>query len=193
MGDIPWYVVRAAGLVAFISLYSSILFGLMHRIPKLNKDPAFLFEMHKWLSINTIALALIHAIGLVFDSYVNFSLPDVFVPFIADFRSRPAVGVMGLGIISFYLILIITVSSLLTRHVGYRLWRYIHFLNITVYILLLVHIFLLGTDLKIPLVGNIFILANLVLIIFFGLNFYYRRKKQLSSNNTSNSNPADQT
>lgn len=184
-----WYLVRAAGLMAFIALYFSFLFGLAKRIPKLNKNPAFLIEMHKWLSLNAIVLVVVHAGGLIYDWYVNFSLSSILIPFSASYKP----GLTGLGTISLYLILIIVLSSLLMRKINYRGWRFIHSLNILVYLFLIIHIYYLGTDLKVDLFRSIFIIANLVLVIFFLLNFYHRNKRLSPIAGPPASNYVDQT
>lgn len=167
-----WYVARSSGIVAFLLLYLVIFLGLAIRTPGLKKiiQPCYSYPIHCWLSIQALLFALIHSLSLLFDNFFTFSLRDIFIPF--AFQSEKLNT--NLGIIGLYLMIIIVISSYARRFIGQKLWRIFHFLNIVLYIFVVIHAFLLGTDLKIPLIRNIFIWLNAFLVFLMLNNLTFR-------------------
>lgn len=168
--EVPWawYVVRATGVVAFLCLFFSVFLGLIGRIPffQARISPATSIEIHGWVSLHALLFSIVHAVGLLFDSYLGFGLRDILIPFASEFEPI----FLALGIISFYLMLILVVSSYLRRKITYKIWRSIHYLNILLYVFVVVHVFAMGTDLQNAAVKGGFYLLNVAL--FFVLFFH---------------------
>jgi methionine sulfoxide reductase heme-binding subunit len=175
-----WYFTRASALIGFFLLYLSIFFGLAIRTPILKKiiQPAYSFEIHSWISLQALLFALLHGIALLFDKFLSFSLSNIFVPFSALPENAILAGVkpiyLAMGIVSFYLMLILIVSSYLRKYIGFWIWRSIHFLNIVLWIFVIFHALKLGTDMKNEIVRNIFIYANAFLLLLFAVNVIAR-------------------
>ncbi|EKD58800.1 MAG: ferric reductase domain protein transmembrane component protein [uncultured bacterium] len=172
--EIPWawYGARAAGLVAFVLLYISIFLGLTLRIPLLRKifAPVYSMRIHAWISLQATLLALLHGGFLFFDKYLKLSLADIFIPFVSSYEPV----LLPLGILSFYLMVVLVATSYGRKYISQRIWRITHFTNIALYAMVLVHIFGLGTDLKNPIVFNIFLYANAFLVLLMLINMQLR-------------------
>lgn len=167
-----WYASRAAGLVAFALLYVSIFLGLTLRVPLLRKifKPIYSMNIHCWISLQATILALIHGGVLVFDKFFNFSLADLFVPFASSYEPL----LLPLGILAFYLMIMLVVTSYARKHISQKLWRITHFSNIVLYIIVLFHAAGLGTDLKNPTNFHIFLYANAFLVFLMLINMQLR-------------------
>jgi hypothetical protein len=178
-----WYVSRAAGLVGFVLLYISIFLGLTIRLPFMRKyfSPLYAINGHRWIALQAVVMALIHGSALLFDKYLGFKLINVFVPFTAAYQT----GFVALGIISFYLMVLLVASSYGRKYLTPKLWRGIHFLNIILYIFVIIHAYNLGTDMKIPLVRNIFVYANVALIWLMITNMYTRIRTNIERKNAT--------
>jgi len=167
-----WYISRASGLVGFTLLYISIFLGLTIRLPFMRKyfAPLYALNGHRWISLQATIFALLHGTALMFDHFLNFRFVDVFVPFFSPYQP----GLLALGIISFYLMILLVATSYGRKYLSQKSWRAIHFLNIALYVFTLVHAYVFGTDMKIPLVRNIFVYANVILIWLMLTNMYVR-------------------
>ncbi len=174
MNEIPWawYVSRIGGLIGFLLLYISILLGLAIRTPILNKiiKPSFSCRPHCWISLQALIFASVHGLALLFDKYISFGLKDIFVPFAASFKPI----LVGLGTVSLYLMVALVISSYLRRFIPNGLWRFLHSFNVALYIFTVIHALYLGTDLKIPLIRNIFLAMNGFLALLLLINLFAR-------------------
>jgi predicted ferric reductase len=182
-----WYFARAAGLVSFLLLYISIFLGLTVRIPFLRKliSPAYSPNLHRILSLYALLFALLHGVVLIFDNAINFTLVDVFVPFAASYHPQS----VALGILAFYLMLILVITSYGKRFISHKVWRVTHFMNIVLYVIGIIHAVTLGTDMKNPVVFGIFLWANALLVFIMLYNLELRLalalKRKAENNQTS--------
>jgi predicted ferric reductase len=175
-----WYLSRATALVGFLLLYLPIFLGVSIRLPFLQKiiKPAYSVKIHGWISFQALFFAFIHSIALLFDRFISFDLVNIFIPFLNLPDSAVGSGIepmyLNLGIIGFYLMLVLVLTSYLRNIVGRRFWRLIHFANIILYVFVVLHALALGTDMKNPLIRNIFIAANVFLAVLFIISIIYR-------------------
>lgn len=154
LGRLPWAVSRASGIVVFLLLTVSIVFGLgmstrlAHRIiPK-----AMLYEIHSFVSVLTLLFVLVHAGFLLFDGYIAFGAQDILVPFASSYRPFAT----GLGVISAWVLGAVTLSSWLRPRLSYRMWRRLHYLSFAVWGAGLAHGVLTGTDTANPVVAQLY-------------------------------------
>lgn len=172
--DVPWswYATRSAAFLSFGLLFLSIFFGLAIRISAIQRSLTRInvFSVHCWLSLQALAFSFIHAATLLFDHYLKFSLADIFIPFVSSFEKFP----MALGIISFYLMVALVVSSYFRQRLSFVSWRMIHYLNPILYFLGLIHAMAIGTDFQHPFVRGIFIAATIVLVFLALFNVLIR-------------------
>lgn len=167
-----WYITRASALVGFLLLYIAIFTGTVSCLPGIKRY--FLkirsLNLHCWISVQAFLFAAIHGISLLFDKVVPFSLAGILMPFASDYEP----GLVALGVISFYLMLILIVTSYARRFFSYSVWRTVHFLNIALYLFSIVHAYYLGSDLKEGPLRNIFVFANVFLLILLLWNLVNR-------------------
>jgi DMSO/TMAO reductase YedYZ heme-binding membrane subunit len=178
----PWYFSRAIGLVAFALLYISIFLVLTIRIPLLHKifAPVHALNAHGWIALQATILALAHGMVLIFDKFLNFTPKSVLIPFTSTYEKT----FVALGTISLYLMLLLVITSYGRKYLSFKVWRTIHFFNIGLYFIVLIHALYLGTDLKIVLVRNIFIAANGILIILMLVNMFLRIRQNIAAKNS---------
>ncbi|MEI7621172.1 MAG: ferric reductase-like transmembrane domain-containing protein [Candidatus Moraniibacteriota bacterium] len=173
-----WYASRASGLVAFLLLYISIFLGLTLRIPLLRKifAPLYAMQIHCWLSVQALLFAFFHAAVLLFDKWLGFKLVDLFVPFAAEYQPN----LTALGVLGFYLMLILVVTSYARKLMSQKIWRAVHFTNLVLYAIVFVHALYLGTDLKVQLFRDIFLWANAGLVFLMLVNLELRIFENIS-------------
>lgn len=171
-----WYLTRSSALLGFLLLYISTFLGLSVRTPLLNKivKPIYSFKIHCWISLQALIFAGLHGIFLLFDKFINFNLGNVFIPFypLTEIQSKSInLGFLALGIVAFYIMIILVATSYAKKYISQAVWRSIHFLNIGLFFIVFVHALYMGTDLKSGIVRDIFIYANAFLAWLFVMNF----------------------
>ena len=173
----PWYISRASGLVGFSLLYISIFLGLTIRIPFMRNlfSPLYALNAHGWIALQATIFALLHGSILMLDKFIDLNFVGVFVPFSSSYQPI----LVGLGTIGFYLMVILTATSYFRSHLSYKLWRTLHYFNIVLYFGVIVHAYFLGTDMKNEIVRDIFVGANIMLILFMLVNMFVRIKKNI--------------
>lgn len=166
-----WYIVRASALIGFLLLYVAVFAGTVSCLPGIRRFFLRLrsLNFHCWISLQALVFAAIHGAALLFDKIVPFNLADVLVPFHSAYQPF----LVALGTISFYLMVILVVSSYARRYISQKFWRGLHFLNIVLYVFSVAHAFFLGTDLQSGLLRNVFIWANVFLILLLIYNIIY--------------------
>jgi predicted ferric reductase len=139
-----WYMSRSAGIVAYLLLWGSVAGGIMMTNKLLNGlvKPAAMFEIHKSLSILALIVGMFHGFILLGDTYMNFSVLDLLIPF----RSPYQPFAVGLGILGLYLTAILVASFYIKQHIGKRAWRLLHYTSFGVWIMTSLHGIMAGTD-----------------------------------------------
>jgi predicted ferric reductase len=132
-----WHLARASGIVTWGLLTASALWGVLlsTRLLKPYDRPAWLLDLHKWLGTLTLLGTGLHMGAIVGDSYVHFGTADVFVPFASDWKT---IGVAW-GIIGFYMLVAVQVSSWLMKKIPKPLWRSIHYLSYGLFVTISLH------------------------------------------------------
>ena len=142
---IAWYVVRAAGLVAFGALTLSVWLGLAMSTrlfgPKRMKS---LFGWHQTIAWTGLSMLGLHAGALLFDPTLHFGIPAVLVPFAAPWRPIAVAA----GIVTGWLMLAIASSFRLRKWIGQKGWRRLHYATFAAFVLALGHALAAGTDLR---------------------------------------------
>lgn len=139
-----WYLSRASGIVAWVLLAASQLWGilLVTRLLKPNDRPAWLLDLHRWLGALALATTGVHLVSLVADSYVQFGLADLVVPGASAYRTTA----VALGVVSLWVLVAIEVTSLAMLRLPRSLWRGVHLLSYGLFWLVSLHAGLAGSD-----------------------------------------------
>jgi predicted ferric reductase len=148
LGEKPtafWYLSRSSAMVAYSLIWLSMVLGLSltGKIARLWPGGPTALDMHQHTSVLGLAFGLFHALILLGDGYIGYSLRSVLVPF-ASAEYRPLW--VGLGQIALYGLGIVTLSFYLKPWIGRRAWRIIHYLSFLLFVLSLGHGIFSGTD-----------------------------------------------
>ena len=147
-GDSPkvyWYLSRATAFVSLSILWISMALGLgiTNKMARLWPGAPAAFAIHEYVSLLGLAFALFHALVLLGDHYINFTVVQIFTPFsTVDYRPTW----VGIGQIGFYLWIIVALSFYVRQSIGQKTWRVVHYLSFGMYIMGLVHGLFSGTD-----------------------------------------------
>lgn len=140
-----WYLSRSSAIVAYILLWLSMATGISitNKLAQIWPGGPTAFDVHQYASLLGLGFALFHALILMGDHYINYSLSQVLVPF-ASANYRPLW--VGLGQVGWYALMVVSLSFYVRRTIGNRLWRLIHILSYAMFVLALIHGVLSGTD-----------------------------------------------
>lgn len=163
-----WYVVRASGFISFLFLWITIFLGLAIRNPWLKKfiEPAYSFDLHCFMAAAAVFWTLVHGAGLLFDQNIGFGIRDVAIPYFSQSAILDT-DYMALGIMAFYMMAVMTLTSYLRNHMGHWLWRVLHFLNPLAFVFAVVHGYVNGTDTKNIYVGSAYLAASAFLVLVY--------------------------
>ncbi|MGA2929187.1 MAG: ferric reductase-like transmembrane domain-containing protein [Solirubrobacteraceae bacterium] len=142
-----WYLTRGTGVVALVLLTVSVVFGILgsirfaaHRWPRFAID-----TVHRDVSLLVIVVLVVHIITSILDSFAPIRVTDAVIPFVS--RYRPLW--LGLGALSFDLLVAVSVTSLVRRRLGYRSWRAVHWLAYASWPVAVLHGLGTGSDAKV--------------------------------------------
>jgi predicted ferric reductase len=139
-----WYVARAGGLVAYGLLAASTIWGLAVSTRLLGRWPApgWTLDLHRYLGGLALAFTGIHLVALLLDTYIQFDLVDLLVPFAAGWRP----GAVAWGVVAVYLLVAVQATSLARRRLPYRLWRRVHLAAFPLLLVATAHLLAAGSD-----------------------------------------------
>jgi methionine sulfoxide reductase heme-binding subunit len=144
--SIYWYLTRSTGAVALLLLTGAVALGVVdvRRLSTPNWPRFVVDALHRNVSLLAMVFLLLHILTAVLDSFAPISLTDAIVPFAGSYRPFW----LGLGAISFDLLLAVTITSLLRQRIGYGGWRAVHWLTYASWPIALLHGFGTGSDVK---------------------------------------------
>lgn len=161
--QIWWYVTRASGLTGYFLIWLSMVWGFA--IPSKILQPAlegtFAYDFHEHLSLIGLGFIVLHVVVLMFDHYLPFSIFQILIPFVDTYRPLW----VGLGIISFYILLLVTFTFYLRQQIGVKAFRSIHLLSLLGYYGTTLHGLFAGTDSALPITMVLY--AGTFLIVIF--------------------------
>jgi DMSO/TMAO reductase YedYZ heme-binding membrane subunit len=139
-----WHLARATGVVAWAGAVGAVLVGLAlaSRIGGREVPASWLLALHRHLGALTLAFTGAHLAALVADSYLEFELLDLVVPFRSGWRP----GAVAWGVGALWVLVVVEVTSLLRRRLPNRLWRSVHLLSYAGALAASVHLFTAGHD-----------------------------------------------
>ncbi|HEY3961225.1 MAG TPA: ferric reductase-like transmembrane domain-containing protein [Gaiellaceae bacterium] len=139
-----WYLTRASGIVALLLLTAAVALGVLSAL-RLTSDrwPRFaITDAHRNLTLASIVFVFLHVVTTVADGYAPIGFLDAFVPFLSPYRPLW----LGLGAVSFDLLLALVATSLLRGIVPAKLWRGLHWLAYVSWPIALIHSLGTGSD-----------------------------------------------
>lgn len=141
---LSWHLVRSAGIVAYVLLLVSTVWGLFisGQIVKNWSPGPVSITLHATVSWLALLLGLGHGLLLMLDDYFTYTLSDILVPFTGPYRPE----VVGLGTLAFWLLLIISLSFPLKKRMGHKAWLTLHLTSYVAFAMVTLHGLFAGTD-----------------------------------------------
>jgi methionine sulfoxide reductase heme-binding subunit len=142
-----WYLARGTGAVALVLLTASVVLGILGslRFSLAPRWPRFTIDsLHRDVSLLVLVLLVAHIVTSVLDGFAPITLIDAVLPFASPYRPLW----LGLGALSFDLLIALVVTSLARRRLGYFAWRAIHWLAYASWPVAVLHGLGTGTDTK---------------------------------------------
>ena len=173
-----WYVTRAAGLLGYLMIWLSTLWGLA--VSSKIFDPwlerLFTFDFHEYLSLLGLGFVTLHIVVLLLDKFQPFSLLQVLIPFLSAYRPLW----VGIGVIAFYLSLLVTVTFYMRSRISQKTFRTIHYLSLVAYLGATLHGLFSGTDSPLMAVGFMYLVTFLSIIFLctYWLYLIWMRKAE---------------
>ena len=139
-----WYLTRASGMVALVLLTASLVLGILTtRGWTSARWPRFVSQaMHRNVSLFSLLFIAIHIVTAVADGFAPIGYLDSVLPFRSPYRSLW----LGLGALSFDLLIVVGLTTAIRHRIGYRTWRSIHWLGYASWPVAVLHGIGTGTD-----------------------------------------------
>lgn len=186
--QIWWFVARSSGIVAWALVTLSVCWGLMLSTKASAKatPPAKVLDLHRFFGGLAVSFTAVHLVGLVADEYVYFGWTEILVPFASEWQPTA----VAWGVIAFYLLLAIELTSLLMKRLPRQVWKHIHRTSLALYIFATYHGIQAGTDTgntwyQMVMLASVNIVAFLVILLILA-----RRRAVTASKISPSSRPA---
>lgn len=172
MEHLAWYVSRATGIVSWGLLVASMLWGFLYATRLLGRRarPWWMLGVHRFLGALAVCFVIVHVVALIADGYTSFGLVDILVPFASAWKPIP----VALGIVGFYIIVAVELTSLAQRHLPRTVWRQIHLASYGLFAFATLHALSAGTDVRDVLVGGVAIGVGVVAALLSALAWVAR-------------------
>jgi DMSO/TMAO reductase YedYZ heme-binding membrane subunit len=173
---ITWYVARSSGLVTWALILTTIVWGLLLATRALGNrpTPAWLLSLHRYLGALALVFLGVHVGAILLDTYTNFSLVNVLVPFTGGWDPLA----VAWGIVAMYLLVAIEVTSLLRHRMSRRAWHAVHLLAYFVFALSTVHMLSAGTDVKAIVASGVAVLIATLAVFGSAAMYMWRRDEE---------------
>lgn len=141
-----WYLARGTGAVSLLLLTASVVLGILGSVRFTGgRWPRFAIDaVHRDVSLLVLVVLVLHIVTSVLDGFAPISLLDGVIPFTGAYRPLW----LGLGALSFDLLVALAVTSVVRRRLGYQAWRAIHWLAYAIWPVAVLHGLGTGTDVK---------------------------------------------
>jgi predicted ferric reductase len=161
-GQMTWFITRSSGIVAYLLMWLSTVWGLAVTSKMFDKlvPRAFTYDVHEYLSLLAFAFTIVHVFILLGDTFMPFNLAQLFVPFISDYRPFW----IGIGIIGTYASLLVTITFYMRKRIGQRAFRVIHYFSFVGFFGVLIHSWFAGTDTGLAATRVMYLLTGLSVV-----------------------------
>src|SRR5258708_1230209 len=139
-----WYLTRDLAISAYLALTLTVLFGLAISLARVPAERVIwhIQDLHSTFATLTGVLLVGHMLTLLLDAYLPFSLANLLLPL-----QQPVHTItVDLGVLSFYGLLSLLLSSWFRKRLPYAVWRIIHYVSFATFLAVTVHGWLTGSD-----------------------------------------------
>jgi predicted ferric reductase len=163
--SVEWMAIRGSGIIAFLLLSGSTIWGLLISTKVLGRavKAKGVTWFHESLGIASLIATGVHMFFLFNHDFIDFGYRSLFVPGASSWRPLP----VALGVMSFYVLFVITTSFYVKQWIGQYAWRTIHMLSFGTFVTAGLHGVSSGTDTSHPVVMGMYIgsLAIVVMLL----------------------------
>ena len=140
-----WYLSRATAFISLSLLWVSMALGLgvTNKMARFWPGTPAAFAIHEYVSLLGLAFAMFHALVILGDKYISFTLLQLLTPF-STLNYKPFW--VGLGQVGFYIWALVALSFYIRPTIGQKTWRLLHYLSFGMYFMGLLHGIFSGTD-----------------------------------------------
>lgn len=163
-----WYVSRASGIVAWALLALAVLWGLALSTRALGRRPPapWLLDVHRFMGGLAVLFTIVHFGSLALDPWMTseygYTLVDAFVPFASQWKPGP----VAWGVVAFWLLLAVELTSLVRTRLPQDLWRWVHLCSYPLYAMATIHLLTAGSERNNPVL-RWSVLATVGAVVFF--------------------------
>ncbi len=128
----------------------SIIWGILLGTRLLGRQPTgpWLLDIHRFAGGLAVVFTIVHMGALWADDFVEFGPSELLVPMASGWRP----GAVAWGVVAFWLLVAIEVSSLVKRRLPEVVWRWMHTGAAPVFVLGMIHGLQAGSDPSNPIV-----------------------------------------
>lgn len=139
-----WWAARAFGFVGYVALWVAMLSGVLIGAKGVDGviDRKVLLDIHQQWTLAAVLATAAHVLAVITNPHAGVGLVGSLVPF----ASPSMTAAIGLGVVAFWMLALVAVSSWLRTRVPYAAWRAVHALAFGAFILALIHSAASGTD-----------------------------------------------
>ena len=139
-----WFISRSSGVLAYVMLTGGVMWGLVQSgaILRPSIPPLLALGLHSFLNWGALVMSLLHGLILLGDNFIKLKLVDVSVPFASSYQPF----LVGIGVLGFYLMLLLGSSFYARKWLGQKTFRTLHYASYPTFLLVTWHGLALGTD-----------------------------------------------
>lgn len=141
-----WLSSRSSGIIAWIILSLSIIWGLLlstKTMKKAIKRP-WLLGVHQTLGALATIFLLVHMIVLLFDKYTDWTYVDLIIPFTSTWHPVYTAW----GVVASWMLIAVEITSLAKKHLSKNIWHKFHMLSFPLWVFATIHAYLSGPDVQ---------------------------------------------
>ena len=154
MDPIPfgWWLARAIGMLAYLSLWSSTFFGVLVGARGAGGlvSSATVFELHRAWSLVAVLTTLVHVAVVIVDPEGHVALPEALLAY-------GTTGAVRLGAVALWALGAVAVTTALKNRLSQWVWRAVHASAFGAFLVAWTHAFMAGTDTADPLVRALYV------------------------------------
>ena len=143
-GQALWFISRATGVVSIVLLTVVVCVGIVtagRRRPH-GQSATVVMGLHRWLSLGMLVFLAVHISSAIADGYVSIGWLSVLLPFTSAYQPL----LVGFGTLAIDLLVVVMITSYLRHRIPERRWRLVHWLSYAMWLVALVHGFMMGTS-----------------------------------------------
>jgi len=175
-----WFITRSAGMIAYLLLWLSTVWGLAISSKIIDRllHRSFTFDFHQVISLLALGFLGLHVFILMADQYLPYTFTQILVPFLSPYRPFW----VGIGVLAFYISILVTATFYLRQKIGMKTFRLIHYTSLIGYLGATFHGIFAGTDSSLPAAMLMYVATFLVvvfLVAYWLLMIWFSKRAQV--------------